>query len=211
MSYLWKILAGVGVGAGVYFAWTRIASATEDSSGDTVDPKEAKPPTPTTPAKPALGAKAVEVLTRHVGAMESPKGSNRGPVVDQIIRGVNGDGEKLLGKPWCARAVRYAYEKAAQELGQAPPFAGVKPSLAAVNDWADIFKQYLTSEPKTGHVGLILSGGTRHATLVSKVDGETVYTVEGNHSDSVATVKRPRSKFKHFVDVQRYVEDKKRS
>ena len=203
MRLLWKILAviGAGTGAGLLVFSLVPKRDTEDETGTTIPPDEfVGPPAP---AGQSLGLKAVEALSRYVGAKEEPKGSNRGPVVDQIVTGVTGDGKSLLGKPWCARALRFAYEKAAQELGQPLPFSSIKSKLAAVTDWADTFKGY-ACDPKPGCAALILDGSHRHATLVSRVDGDTVVTVEGNHSDSVAIVKRQRSAFKHFLDIEAY-------
>lgn len=210
-----KILAGTGVGAGAFFLFTPRALATEDTSGTDVDPNRAKPqPTPPAPAAPGvsppvetgrLGQRAAEVLFRLVGTKEEPPGSNRGPVIDEILRGLYNDAPKLIGKPWCARTVRYAYEKAAQELGLPKPFAALKSRLSFVTDWRDQFKRFYVKEPRTGVVALIIREGKRHATLVSRVEGDKVFTVEGNHADSIATVMRPKSGFDYFVDVEAYL------
>lgn len=208
-----KLLAGAGVGLGAFFAFAPRALATEDTSGTDVDPRSAKP-TPAPPVAPPaappveaarLGQRAAEVLFRLVGTKEEPPGSNRGPVIDEILRGLYDDAPKLIGKPWCARTVRYAYEKAAQELGLPKPFARLKSSLSFVTDWRDQFKRFHTKEPRTGVVGLIIRNGIKHATLVSRVEGDKVFTVEGNHSDSIATVMRPKSGFDYFVDVEAYL------
>lgn len=172
------------------------------------------PPAPAPASTGGLGAKAVEVLARDVNAHEEPwphfpkkpyPNTNRGVVVDRIVRGVYNDGESLLGKPWCARAVRYAYEQAAKELGLPPPFAALKSKLAAVTDWYDLFKDYRSDTPRPGMAALILDGDHRHATLVAAVQGNNIVTVEGNHADQVASVTRPKSKFKTFIDVEAYV------
>lgn len=228
---VWPLALAAGGGAIAYFAFGRSALATEDDSGEEVPPTEAKPlfvpvtpsappspskaqapSTPSTLSRPSsstgLGLKAVEVLTRMVGAKEDPPRSNRGPVVDQINIGIYEDGKKLLGQPWCARTVRYGFEKAAQELGLPPPFASIKGTLAGVSDWKDKFSKYRLDAPKPGAVALIDNDKVRHATLVSNASGDTVYTVEGNHKDSLATVKRKKSAFDGgFYDVEAFVRD----
>lgn len=180
-----------------------------------VPPAAPSPQTPFTPSPPpstplpqfvfpALGLKAIEVLSRDIGAKEVPPGSNRGPVVDRINRGVYNDGEKYVGLPWCGMACRYAYEKAAQELGLPKPFALINSlSLAAVSSWGKHFKAFRLVEPKPGSVGLL---GDDHIVLVSRVDGDNVYSVEGNHGSALATVKRKKAAFTGgFYDVEAYV------
>lgn len=203
----WIATASIGAAGGAYFLFARRALATEDESGDVVPAREAVPlPVLPSAAAPSLGAKAVEVLSRYVGkAKGNPKGSHRNPFIDEIVMGVRGDGKKFLGKPWCALAARFAFEKAATELSQPPPFAAIKSSLAAVTDWRDLFKAHHAMDPRPSMVGLILHGGVRHATIVSRVDGGRVYTVEGNHGDAAAFVKRSRTSFDFFVDVDGYV------
>jgi hypothetical protein len=220
----WAALAGLGAGVGAYFLFFGKALASEDRTGTDVHPDEARmpppgaplppgappapPPTPATAAKgTTIGRRAVEILLSppYFGATEEPKGSNRGPVVDQIIRGVQGDGEWALGKPWCGRTVRFAYEKAAQDLGLPAPFDKKMGSLAAVDEWPKKFKGFTSDTPRTGMAAVIAG---HHIALVTRVDGDTIYTVDGNHNDAVATVKRPRSKFSTFVDVEAYLASK---
>lgn len=219
---LGPVLVAAGGGA-LLLLWRSNAFASDtdnDQTGETVDPSspEAQPQSipPPAPHKgralndkvtpPSLGTRAVEVLLRDVGAKEVPKGSNRGPVVDKIILGVYKDGAKLLGKPWCGRAARYAYEKAAQELGLPPPFAGLKNTLASVAEWKKVMKDFQISEPKVGAAALLSRGGGKsHATIVSRLEGGKVFTVEGNHGDAVAVVKRKPGDFHTFLDVEAFV------
>lgn len=156
---------------------------------------------------PALGTRAVEVLTRHLGAHgEGKKGTagyHRSPTIDTINLGVYGDGTGLLGKPWCARAGRFAYETAARELGLPPPFNRTKSTLANVSTWKSApFRPYFLRAPKVGAALLL---GEDHLTLVARVlDDQTVITIEGNHGDSVANVKRTIRPKDTLVDVEAY-------
>jgi hypothetical protein len=158
--------------------------------------------------RPELGARAVEVLNRHVGEHgDGPKGTpgyHHGEFIGQVQRGAHGDIKGTTGQPWCALAVRWAYETAAAELGQPRPFSGVKGTLAMAKSWKDApFDVYKLESPKVG-AALIL--GDSHATLIAKVhDGNTVTTVEGNHGDAVANVKRTIKPTDTIVDVAGYV------
>jgi hypothetical protein len=197
-----------GAGAAAYFALRPSqALATEDDTGTTVKPSEVTPPAPSPGAKPSIVTRAIEVLGRLVrqGVAETPAGSNRGKAVEEIQLGVHQDGKGYVGKPWCARTVRYAFEQAAVELGLPPPFAEIKSGLGAVTDWRDNFSRYQSAEPRPGMVGLIIGPKVRHATLVAKVDGNTVSTLEGNHEDRAAAVERKRGAFATFIDVEAYL------
>jgi hypothetical protein len=201
-----KVGAAVAIGGGAYLLFIPAALATEDESGEKIDPKQAGIPT----GGKSLGARAVEVLQREVeaGGRGDPKGSHRGPVPDKILTGVYSDGKGLLGKPWCARTLRYGYEKAAQELGLPPPFASLKgASLAGVDEWRRTFKDYYSTSPRPGMAALIVTPTTHHATMVARVlDPNTILTVEGNHGDAMANVKRPVSSIAYFIDVERFID-----
>lgn len=157
-----------------------------------------------------LGARAVAVLNRYVGEKgQGPKGTpwyHRSPFIDRVNLGVHGDGKKLLGAPWCARAVRFAYEVAAQDLGRSPPFASLKSDLASVSKWKKYIGPHKIKSPKVGAVLLL---GDKHATLIAKVLDErtgTVITVEGNHGDKVSNVKRTIDPSKDTIlDVEAFV------
>ncbi len=208
-------LAAGAIGVGVFLIVNSRAYGTEDSSGTTLPSSAGKLP-PGTPL--TLGAKAVDVGLRYLGIEEVPKGSNGGASVDIFLKGVYGTGAHLLKLPpasraWCAAFVRYCFEKAAEELGLPPPFSGIKDPLTLVKSWRDVFGKY-ECEPKTGAVGLFIrmgvpgvDAGRRHATLVVRVEGDKVVTVEGNHNDEVALVSRPKKDFTVFLDVDRYVAD----
>jgi hypothetical protein len=155
----------------------------------------------------ALGPRAVEVLSRHVGAHgqgeKGTAGYHRSPFIDEVCRGLYQDAPGLIGKPWCARAVRWAYETAAKELGLPPPFSQIRGALSFASDWrAAPFGKFQLAAPKVG-AALIL--GHQHATLIAQVlDQDTVVTVEGNHGDSVAHVRRTLRPKDAIVDIEAY-------
>lgn len=203
MSLAKKTAAAVGaIGAGVAWFVLRDQTTDSDDTGETATPAEAE----VRRGAQELGARAVEALSRHVGERGAgPKGTSgyhRGRFVDEVNRGVWGDaGDRLLGKPWCARAVRWAYETAARELGKPPPFAHVRGRLAAAADWKrSPFNGYVTTEPRSG---VVLVLGDRHVTIVSRVlKPDEVVTVEGNHGDAVAYVRRKIKPGDTLVDVE---------
>lgn len=216
-----KIGTALGLGAFAYLGFIGLASAAtteNDETGETVPPSSPDGRALAEQARASgtktLGEKAVEVLTRDLGAHEEPwphypkkpsPNTNRGPVIDKFLRGVHGDGEKLLGKPWCARAVRYAYEKAAQEMGLSPPFRSIKDSLAMVSSWASKFKKYKIDQPKVGAAAVLKN--LSHITLVARVNPDgSIVTIEGNHGDAIANVRRKADTL-FFFDIDAYVRD----
>lgn len=173
-----------------------------DETGETVEGVRVAPGV-------TLGQRAVEVLSRYAGQRGSGKkgmpGYHRGVLIDAINRGLHGDmGERLLGEPWCARAVRWAYEVAAEELGQPSPFSRIKNPLSGVSAWKGAsFRRFFLRAPKVGAALLL---GSQHATLIAQVlSSDTVITVEGNHGDAVAHVKRTLRPQDTIVDVEAYV------
>lgn len=212
-----KVATAVGAGAVAYLAFIGIASASttdSDDTGETVDPKSpegravVERATARRGAK-SLGEKAVEVLSRSIGVRgNGPKGTSgyhRGVLIDQINLGLYGDGKSLLGEPWCARAARWGYEKAAQELGLPPPFKTVKSTLASVSTWASKFKKYKLDAPKVGAVAL--KKDLSHAMLVAQVNPNgSVLTIEGNHGDAVANVRRQPADLL-FYDIDAFARD----
>lgn len=146
------------------------------------------------------------MLSRHVGEHgEGKKGTagyHRSPFIDRINLGVYGDGKGLLGEPWCCRAVRWAYETAAQELGLPPPFARTTSDLASVSKIKKYLGAYKVGLPKVGAVLLI---GDQHATLIAQVlDERRVVSLDGNHGDQVAFVRRTIGPQDTIIDAEAY-------
>ncbi len=174
------------------------------TDSDNTGQPAARPPLPQ--GSTSLGVRAVEVLSRHVGEHgEGKKGTagyHRSPFIDRINLGVYGDGKGLLGEPWCCRAVRWAYETAAQELGLPPPFARTTSDLASVSKIKKYLGSYKIGSPKVGAVLLI---GDQHATLIAQVINERTATcVDGNHGDAVAFVRRTIGPQDTIIDAEAY-------
>ena len=91
------------------------------------------------------------------------------------------------GQPWCATFVSWVFAHAGHPL---PPVSSPK-GFAYVPDGIAYAKQHgqLDATPHAGDVFLLKDGS--HAGIVSKVHGDGTFdTVEGNHGDAVAHVRR---------------------
>lgn len=152
---------------------------------------------------------------------ENPLCSNRGPQVDNYLRGRRGDGAGLLryqqaqpcapdgwqGAPWCARFALWCLEGAAAALGIAPVTAGWG-DLASSQKWLNAAQAHgrLTDEAKPGRVGCIVTShdgkSHGHVVLVAGIaaDGK-LFTREGNSANRVAAHLRSASEFAGFVDL----------
>lgn len=87
---------------------------TPTRDADAGPPKATATPTPGPTPRPVPGhlipvapAQIIEVLRPLVGLKETPKGSNRGPLIDEFNRSANTE----LGSPWCAAVAHWAYHK----------------------------------------------------------------------------------------------------
>ncbi len=128
----------------------------------------------------------VYYASTQVGQKEEPLGSNRGPMVN-----VYTDGN---AEPWCADFVSWIYRKAGVAFTGGASGGWRIASVASAAQW---FKSkgtwhYRSSSyiPKPGDfVRFNWSGcecsSNNHAGIVERVDGTTLYTIEGNSSDMV--------------------------
>lgn len=207
MKRLLAVLGGsAAVGGLGWLLLTRDDTVDTDSTGElmTTTPDLKK-------GSSNLGERAVEVLSRYVGVKGKGKkgtpGYHRGDVIDTIQRGVGSRfGDRLLGQPWCGLAGLYGYETAAQELGRESPFdAKIARSLAAAKNWASgPLAPYKLSAPKVGAAVIIKTSWGHHIVLVAKpLDGQRFISIEGNHNDTMANVKRTVNPAKDvIIDVE---------
>jgi hypothetical protein len=98
-----------------------------------------------------------------------------------------------------------AYEKAAQEMGLPPPFRNIRDSLAMVSSWASRFKKYKIDQPKVGAAAALKN--LSHLVLIARVNPDgSVMTIEGNHGDAIANVRRQPGGL-IFFDIDAYARD----
>lgn len=146
------------------------------------------------------------------GVKEDPPGSNSGPDVREYQVGLYGDGAGYLEREkWCARFVRYVYERAAQELDLPRPFKGWRRSfeerhdsdLASATKWFEtaryLAKVIPPNEQRFGDVGLFLN--PNHVVLIVGKRGHMTITIEGNFRNRVAMVLRDPKEFYAVVRV----------
>jgi hypothetical protein len=139
----------------------------------------------------ALLAKMLEIAAGEIGVLEEPRGSNRGPRVDEYLRvaGLNpADGSF----PWCAAFVFWCSEQAVGAMGRENP---VIRTPGVLTHWQKagqagirrIVSADATADPASVRPGMIFimdfGGGAGHTGLVESVDGGRLVTIEGNTND----------------------------
>ncbi|HTE19600.1 MAG TPA: peptidoglycan-binding protein [Armatimonadota bacterium] len=127
-----------------------------------------------------LGLAALEEAVARVGVRESPRGSNRGPEVDEYNR--------VAGAPpgsfWCMSFVQFCVDEAARKLDRRNPLHRTA-SCSALYRWARE-QGRLAARPEPGDIFLCIGGerGHYHTGFVRKLlGGERFSTVEGNSND----------------------------
>lgn len=160
-----------------------------------------------------LSQKALEIAVSQEGVSEQPKGSNRGPEVDEYLRSVGLDPKGKYA--WCAAFVYWCFAQAATQLQVSNP---VFKTAGVLNHWnkakaRKILGGVALADPNLIKPGMIFimkfGGGTGHTGFVRRIDPiqKLIYTVEGNTNDDgsregyeVALRKRPISSMFGFID-----------
>jgi hypothetical protein len=148
-------------------------------------------------------ARAVELLSiasREIGIVEQPDGSNGGPRVDVYT-----------GKwrvPWCACMVSWVLKQCSWNPWPKPIAAVVR-----IRDWANTTGLYHNEagyDPQPGDIFIMLKKGQDgvdtghgHTGFVLSYDKvkEEIRTIEGNASNAVRSLKRPRSAIDGYVRI----------
>lgn len=121
------------------------------------------------------------IAAAEIGITEEPLGSNRGPPFDRYA--LRGD---VVG-PWCARFVRWCYERAERPLPGNPYDLG---NVAAMRARLDAHGA-LVKDPRPGDIGFVWgrgksdAGSGNHCFIVERVEGRNVHTIEGNLGHAV--------------------------
>jgi len=136
------------------------------------------------------GKAALEVARNEIGVKEIPKGSNRGPRVDQY--------QDAKGQYWCAHFVSWCFEQSGGS-----PF-GHKGWVEGLRRWAKSKGVYIPASeaiPESGDIFTMarydkkgkLVGG--HTGFVDRYNAKTRYftSIEGNSKDSVKSGRRSLS------------------
>lgn len=125
----------------------------------------------------SLPDKVIEIANTQIGVHEDPGNKNTGPQVDEYLKSV-GLGP---GYSWCMAFVYWCFREAANKLAVANPLAKTGGVLDQYNRRKLHFGQ---THPMPGDVFIMDFGkGLGHTGLVEKVDGNFIYTIEGNSND----------------------------
>lgn len=123
---------------------------------------------------------------RRQGVAEKPPGSNAGPPLERYTRWfIPASGPQ----PWCAFFVSWCLDRATDSNHRVPwTYPG---SVASIYGWAKGGGR-LVAKPLHGDIFGI---GSEHTGIVAgaAADGDSIWTVEGNYSSSVASVSRRSS------------------
>lgn len=111
----------------------------------------------------------LSIAEEELGVEEIPRGSNDGERVREYLRAAN----TSVPAPWCAAFVVWCQIQ-----------AGLKPFITAhVATMWDKNKDKQHKAPKAGDVFVMLNGQIGHCGFVHHVEGDTIYTIEGNTND----------------------------
>ena len=132
--------------------------------------------------KQNISLEALKVAISQLGQIEEPKGSNKGPMVNEYLKSVGLD----PGYAWCQAFVYWCYLQAAKAAGIECPVvrsAGVKDcwSRTATNKKIFILMALAKHDlvaPGDQVILLFKNGG--HTCLVEKIEGDVIHTIEGN-------------------------------
>jgi hypothetical protein len=125
-----------------------------------------------------LTQRVLSIARSQIGNAEIPHGSNWGKHVQKYLASVGID----FPAPWCMSFVYWCVKEACKEAGVVNPLiktGGVMRQYNEVNR-----KLVFTTDPKPGDIGILDFGkGLGHTFFVEKVEGDIVYTIEGNSNE----------------------------
>jgi hypothetical protein len=131
----------------------------------------------------SLTASVIQIAQGQVGQQEDPKGTNRGPMIDQYLASVG----LVPGYSWCQAFVHWCYEQAAIQHNQTNPVVKTAGVLDCWNRTAVQFK--ITKTEALQHPGLLTpgcqfiisyGGGAGHTGIIVQIEGDVLHTIEGN-------------------------------
>jgi hypothetical protein len=142
---------------------------------------------------PAVLQSVMDKSLALVGTIESPPGSNRGPVID----GLNRAAGIPVGSPWCAAFATGMYAYCATS-----PFARPLGSALKIKTWGEDRKCVVkaASPVIAGDIFVIMRNASNgHVGLVAADLGDSVATIEGNAGNMVKQLIRRKADMTAFV------------
>jgi hypothetical protein len=120
---------------------------------------------------------ALVIARSQVGQEENPRGSNWGLPVQAYLASV----DIRFPASWCMAFVYWCFDKAAKQRGVVNPLFKTGGVLL---QWEKRRMMAKTDEPVEGAIFIMDFGkGLGHTGIVDHVDGEFIYTIEGNSND----------------------------
>jgi hypothetical protein len=127
-----------------------------------------------------LQEKALEIAVTQLGVEEHPRGSNRGPQVDEYLKAAGLD-PATGSYAWCAAFVYWCFEQAAQSMARKNPLAK---TAGVLDQWAKRKTAFRVATPQPGDIGIMDFGkGTGHMFIVEKAFLDHTDNIEGNSND----------------------------
>lgn len=134
----------------------------------------------------------LQIAQSQIGIMEQPKGSNRGPEIDQFLRSVGLD-PKTGSYAWCAAFVFWCFNEAGSQTAMNNP---VVRTAGVMDHWNKAGQRHIPrllmndafNDPakiKPGFLFVISTGGgLGHIGFVERVNSGLLTTIEGNTSNN---------------------------
>ncbi len=141
-------------------------------------------------ATETLAFAALQAAAAQLGQCEHPKGSNRGPMVNEYLQSVG----LSPGYAWCQAFVYWCYKMAAEKTGVVNP---VVKTGSVHNCWNDttsnttvikLLKAEIAKRPELVKPGdqfiLFYNDSAGHTGIVERVTGSVLHTIEGNSNSN---------------------------
>ncbi len=153
----------------------------------------------------SLAQESLKVALTQNGIEEKPRGSNAGKEVEAYLRSVG----LPKGYSWCMAFVYWCVNKACIANGRINPLVRTGGVLKQYNECTLRKLPKTSSAVKPGDIFIMeFGGGLGHTGFVEKVEGQLIYTIEGNTNDDgsregyeVAKRVRPISSLKGFIQL----------
>jgi hypothetical protein len=149
-----------------------------------------------------IAKKALAKAVTQLNVTELPKGSNSGPQINEYLKAVG----LKPGYSWCMAFVYWCFREAAKELATINPLFKTG---GVMRQWNETSTTRRHTKPQIGDIMILDYGkGLGHTGIVQQVDGNTIWTIEGNTNDEgaregfeVARRKRSVTVCKGFIRV----------
>ena len=142
--------------------------------------------------------KHIEIAISQIGVEEIPRGSNWGESVQKYLKSVG----ITFPASWCMAFVYWCCKESALN-------ARLIKTGGVLRMWNEVSKEMKHSAPKAGDIFIMDYGkGLGHTGFVEKVQGDKIFTIEGNTNDTgsregyeVCRRVRDISKCKGFIRI----------